>query len=93
MVDDLIWRQFLLFCLRHGLWYSSDPTQDDGAQRLFRELESCRVVTSYSGNILNQMQSALVNPRNGEKELPDKQGLGGSDTLEVVVSSLERSFR
>ena len=84
MADYYVWRQFLLFCHRNGLWYG------DNVESVPRPSES--VLSTNLEQLIDKQteeeSDALTEPSNEQPTPPSHTTHNG-----VIISSLERLLR
>ena len=83
MLEDFVWRQFLWFCLRNGLWYG-----DTGDVESFLGLDDHQQRDNYAWD---EKKEPHTTNRHVHDEDEDS-GVIESKTV-VVVSALERTHR
>jgi hypothetical protein len=78
MMDDPIWRQFLLFCLRNGMWYGEKVDEENCLDELLSSsIVNCQIRPGCNGLTLSEVQPNYV---------ATKQSV-------IFVSSLERQLK
>jgi hypothetical protein len=94
MVEDFVWRQFLWFCLRNGLWYGATGGIETSPERWVQDHPKNWDRISIG----DEKKDSLM--QQGQEELDEAQTFQNG-TLEntnikspvVVVSTLERIHR
>jgi hypothetical protein len=79
MIQDFLWRQFLWFCFRNGLWYGESGNSEI-ISSFADDHEQMKIVNSYDLLQERRKQSHEDNDDDGMKNI-------------IVISTLERTLR
>jgi hypothetical protein len=83
MIKDFVWRQFLLFCLRNGLFYG-----ETGSSKTDEFLQNAQTLNAVSSRLPADSRRAM-------NENATDSDDGDDETYHdiIIMSSLERSCR
>jgi hypothetical protein len=103
MVEDFLWRQFLFFCYRNGLWYGeSGGLLEDDKNNWWTTKEVTAVAKNDDGNAVNTKSLPIAKIISSYDVLqrsstsPSMDNTTATTTTDnniIVFSSLERTLR